>query len=93
LPLAGSAASAVMWLSIEAPAPYAHALLGAPECLGGGWAGDNGEAGVLAEVEAVPDEAGADDGGVLAEVEADVDVVAVADVVGVEAGEVVVDVV
>lgn len=50
-------------------------------------ADDNGEAGVLAEVETVPD-----DGGVLAAVAVGVDVVAVAVVVGVAVGEVVVGV-
>ena len=46
---------------------------------------------VLAVVEPVPDETGADDVGVLAEVAVGVDVVAVGDVVGVEVGEVVGD--
>jgi hypothetical protein len=57
-------------------------------------ADDNGEAGVLAEVEVVPDEAGAEDGGVLTEVEAGAEVVVVVgDVVGDVVGEVVGDVV
>src|SRR5689334_11969386 len=43
----GRTAVSVMWLSIEAPASYADALLGAPEYLGGVLAGHARDDGIL----------------------------------------------